>query len=407
MNKNGLSSIDSGIEAIRSGQMIIVVDDAKRENEGDLIFAADFVTPEKVNFMATYGRGLICVSATAKRLAELDIEPMAQKNTSLIKTNFYTSVDYITGTTTGISAFDRSKTIKAFTDKKVKGVHFARPGHVFPLCAKQDGVLRRAGHTEASIDFCRLAGLSSVGVLCEVMNTDGTMARIPDLVRFAKTHGLKICSISDLIGYRVEREVLIQREVRAKLPTDYGVFEMIVYEAKNDYKCNVALVYGDISTASKDNPILVRVHSECLTGDIFYSKRCDCGLQLREAMKKIVRAGAGVIVYMRQEGRGIGLVNKIKSYVLQDEGFDTVEANRKLGFPADMRDYGVGAQILKDLGATDVNILTNNPKKMVGLKGYGITIHGRTPLLVVGNQENKNYLKTKKEKMGHLLDLDE
>jgi 3,4-dihydroxy 2-butanone 4-phosphate synthase/GTP cyclohydrolase II len=401
-----LSPIPEVIDAICQGQMIIVVDDEKRENEGDLIMAAEFVTPYAINFMATYGKGLICLSTTLDRLQELEIGPMVDNNTSLMSTPFYISVDYLKGTTTGISASDRAKTILAFSDEGTKPKDFARPGHIFPLCAKEGGVLRRAGHTEAVVDFCQLAKLKPAGVLCEILNEDGTMARLGDLRRFSRKHDLKICSIEDLISYRLEQESLITKEVTTNLPTEYGDFQMCVYESISDKKGHVALVYGDISNCSAEKPLLVRVHSECLTGDVFHSKRCDCGHQLSMAMTKVVKEGSGIILYMRQEGRGIGFVNKIKAYALQDAGLDTVEANRQLGFPADMRNYGIGAQILKDLGATYINILTNNPKKMVGLKGYGITICDRIPLEVDSTKENQEYLKTKKEKLGHYLDLE-
>ncbi|OED35849.1 bifunctional 3,4-dihydroxy-2-butanone 4-phosphate synthase/GTP cyclohydrolase II [PVC group bacterium (ex Bugula neritina AB1)] len=402
-----LSSIEEGIESIRQGKILIVVDDEKRENEGDLIMAAEFITPEAVNFMVTYGRGLICVSTTLERLTSLKIDPMVQTNTSLMQTPFYTSVDYVVNTTTGISTADRAKTIRSFVDPETSPQDLAKPGHIFPLCAKEDGVLRRAGHTEAVVDFCCLAGLSPAGVLCEILNEDGTMARLPDLKDFAKKHDLKICSIADLISYRLSKESLVQKEVSTNLPTEHGNFDLIVYESKSDFKGHVALTYGDISKVDEKDPLLVRVHSECLTGDVFHSNRCDCGKQLNTAMEMIAKKGRGIILYMRQEGRGIGFLNKMRAYALQDSGLDTVEANQKLGFPPDMRNYGIGAQILKDLGALHINILTNNPKKMVGLKGYGITIHKRIPLLVSSTKENQNYLKTKKEKLGHLLELDE
>ncbi|CUS87797.1 3,4-dihydroxy 2-butanone 4-phosphate synthase / GTP cyclohydrolase II, partial [Candidatus Kryptonium thompsonii] len=388
----------------KNGKIVIVVDDEDRENEGDFIIAAEKVTPEAVNFMAKYGRGLICVAITELRARELELEPMVDFNTSKHNTAFLVSVDYIRGTTTGISAFDRAKTIQAIVDPNSKPGDFAKPGHVFPLQAVEGGVLRRAGHTEAAVDLARLAGLYPAGVLCEIMNDDGTMARVPELFKIAKKFGLKIITIKDLISYRLKREKLIRKITTTKLPTKYGFFELHLYESLTDGKVHVALVKGKVDDGE---PVLVRVHSECLTGDVFGSFRCDCGDQLHSSMKMIEQEGRGVLLYMRQEGRGIGLVNKIKAYRLQDEGKDTVEANEMLGFKPDLRDYGIGAQILVDLGIKKMRLLTNNPKKIVGLAGYGLEIVERVPIEIQPNEVNIHYLRTKRDKLGHLILMDE
>jgi 3,4-dihydroxy 2-butanone 4-phosphate synthase/GTP cyclohydrolase II len=398
------NTIDEAIEDIRAGKIVIVVDDEDRENEGDFIMAAEKVTPESVNFMAKYGRGLICVAITEGRARELEFEPMVEFNTTRHGTAFLVSVDYLKGTTTGISAFDRAATIKAIVDPNTKPSDFAKPGHIFPLQAVEGGVLRRAGHTEAAVDLARLAGLYPAGVLCEIMNDDGTMARVPDLFKIAKKFGLKIITIKDLISYRLKREKLVRKITTTKLPTKYGFFELHLYESLTDGKVHVALVKGKIDDGE---PVLVRVHSECLTGDVFGSFRCDCGEQLHSAMKMIEREGKGVLLYMRQEGRGIGLVNKIKAYRLQDEGKDTVEANEMLGFKPDLRDYGIGAQILVDLGVRKMRLLTNNPKKIVGLAGYGLEVVERVPIEIEPNEVNINYLKTKRDKLGHLILMNE
>ncbi len=398
------NTIEEAIEDIKNGKMVIVVDDEDRENEGDFIMAAEKVTPDDVNFMAKYGRGLICVAITEQRALELEFEPMVEFNTSRHGTAFLVSVDYKKGTTTGISAYDRAKTIKAIVSPDAKPTDFAKPGHIFPLQAVEGGVLRRAGHTEAAVDLARLAGLYPAGVLCEIMNDDGTMARVPDLLKIAKKFGLKIITIKDLISYRLKREKLIRKITTTKLPTKYGFFELHLYESLTDGKVHVALVKGKID---ENEPILVRVHSECLTGDVFGSFRCDCGDQLHSAMKMIEREGRGVLLYMRQEGRGIGLVNKIKAYRLQDEGKDTVEANEMLGFKPDLRDYGIGAQILVDLGVRKMRLLTNNPKKIIGLAGYGLEVVERVPIEIQPNDININYLRTKRDKLGHLILLDE
>ncbi len=398
--KQAFDSIEAVIEDLRKGRMVIVVDDADRENEGDLIMAAEHATPEAVNFMAKHGRGLICVPTTAERLQQLGIERMVSNNRETFKTDFQVSVDAARGITTGISAADRARTIQVMADPTAVLDDLVQPGHVFPLRAKPGGVLQRAGHTEAAVDLVKLAGCRSIGVICEIMSDDGSMARLPELVDFAKKHGLKICTIEALIKYRRTREKLVERMEVVKLPSEYGDFDLYLYRSKLDGQHHLALVKGHV--AGRKN-VLVRVHSECLTGDVFGSKRCDCGPQLRQAMRQVSEEGRGVIVYMRQEGRGIGLASKLKAYKLQEQGYDTVEANRKLGYPMDLREYGLGAQILCDLGLKTIRLLTNNPKKVVGLEGYGLEIVEQVPIRVKPNPHNAKYLRVKREKLGHRL----
>ncbi len=397
-----IAPIEELIRDMRTGKMVIMVDDEDRENEGDVVIAAEKVTPKAINFMARYACGLICLSLTEERVRFLRLPLMVRDNTSPYNTAFTVSIEAKEGVTTGISAHDRAKTVLTAIDDKATADDLARPGHIFPLMARNGGVLVRVGHTEASVDLARLAGLKPAGVICEVMKEDGSMARLPDLEVFAKAHGLKIGTIADLIKYKMRTETLVRRVVETKIPTSYGgEFKLIVYDNDVDDKEHLAFVKGDIDG---DEPILVRVHSECLTGDVFGSMRCDCGDQLRTAMAMMEKEGKGVLVYMRQEGRGIGLVNKIRCYRLQDEGMDTVEANEALGFSPDLRDYGLGAQILHDLGVRKMRLITNNPRKRKGLEGYGLSVVERVPLEIRATENNIHYLKTKREKLGHILE---
>jgi len=395
-----VSLVQDALKDIAAGKIVIVIDDEDRENEGDFVMAAEKVTPEAINFMATHGRGLICVSATGERIEELGLKPMVAVNTSLYGTPFTESIDVIHSTTTGISAYDRAATVRAFADAKFARKDFARPGHVFPLRAREGGVLRRAGHTEASVDLARLAGLYPAGVLCEIMDEDGRMAKLTALRRIAERFRLRIVTVDDLIRYRMTEEKQVRCTARTSIPTPYGTFELRLYECMLDNYHHIALIKGEVS--GREN-VLVRVHSECMTGDVFGSLRCDCGEQLRLALKRIAEEGRGVLLYMRQEGRGIGLVNKLKAYALQDSGLDTVEANEHLGFPPDPRDYGIGAQILADLALHKIRLLTNNPRKIVGLEGYGLKVSERVPISVGATEHNREYLETKRDKLGHLI----
>jgi 3,4-dihydroxy 2-butanone 4-phosphate synthase/GTP cyclohydrolase II len=397
-----LSTIPEAIEDIKAGRFVIIVDDDDREDEGDLVMAAEKVIPEAVNFMATHARGLICMPVVGQRLDELNLPPMVTDNTSKHTTAFAVSVEAKHKVSTGISAADRAATVKAIIDPATRPEDLARPGHMFPLRARDGGVLVRAGHTEAIVDLARLAGLYPAGVVCEIMSPDGEMARLPELEVMAEKHGIKIVTVADLIAYRRRTEKLVHRVAEAKLPTENGEFQAVAYKSDIDPGEHLALVMGDISG---DEPVLARVHSECLTGDVFGSKRCDCGQQVSLAMKAIAKEGRGVLLYMRQEGRGIGFHNKICAYALQDEGQDTVEANLSLGFEPDLRDYGIGAQILADLGLHQIKLLTNNPRKVVGLEGYGLSVVATMPIVVLPNRHNRRYLETKKKKMGHLLEV--
>jgi 3,4-dihydroxy 2-butanone 4-phosphate synthase/GTP cyclohydrolase II len=394
------ATIDEAVEDIRAGRMLVVVDDEDRENEGDLLMAADKATPESVNFMAKHGRGIICMPMLGDRLDELQVSMMVSDNTAPLGTAFTVSVDARRGVTTGTSAYDRAVTIRTLVDPRTRSEDLTRPGHVFPLRAMPGGVLRRAGHTEAAVDLARLAGCAPAGVICEVLDEDGGMARLPELMQLARTHGLKVITIKALIEYRIQKEKLVRRSATTRMPTDYGEFTLIAYETTVDDRVPLALVMGDVAG---DEPTLVRVHSECLPGDVFGCRRCDCGSQLYKALALIEREGRGILVYMRQEGRGIGLLNKLRAYELQDQGKDTVEANHALGFRADLRHYGIGAQILVDLGVKNLRILTNNPKKIVGIEGYGLHVSERVPIEIPATDANRRYLLTKRDKLGHLF----
>jgi 3,4-dihydroxy 2-butanone 4-phosphate synthase/GTP cyclohydrolase II len=399
-SRSPFATVEAALAAVRAGRMIVVVDDEDRENEGDLTMAASMVTPEHINFMVKHGRGLLCLAMTPERLDELEIPLEVADNSSRRDTAMCVSIDAKLGTTTGVSAADRARTIQVATAEETRPRDLARPGHVFPLRARTGGVLVRAGHTEAAVDLSRIAGLPPAGAICEVMNEDGTMARVPELTRFARKHGLLIITIADLIRYRMKNESLVRRVAKASLPTAHGPFTIVGYESLIDGQGHVAMVRGDIAGGDE---VLVRVHSKCLTGDVFHSTRCDCGAQLDTAMERIAQAGRGVLLYLHQEGRGIGLLNKIRAYELQDEGLDTVEANERLGFKPDQRDYGIGAQILRDLGVKTMRLLTNNPRKFVGLEGYGLSVVESVPLEVASSEFTHRYLKTKKEKLGHKL----
>ena len=394
------ASIEEAIEAVRAGRMIIVVDDEDRENEGDLTIAAEKITPEAVNFMARLGRGLICMPMTAERLDQLELPLMVNQNTTTLNTAFCVTIEAKHAVSTGISASDRAATVRAAINPNTKPSDLARPGHMFPLRARDGGVMVRAGQTEAAVDLARIAGLYPAGVICEIMNEDGTMARVPELSKFAKKHGLLMITIADLIKHRMRTERLVKRVASAEMPTEYGLFRIVAYQNQVDGETHIALVRGDVGNG-KD--VLVRVHSKCLTGDVFHSGRCDCGAQLETALTRIGQEGRGVLLYLNQEGRGIGLANKIRAYELQDQGLDTVEANERLGFKADQRDYGIGAQILNDLGVQTMRLLTNNPRKFVGLQGYGLAISEAVPLEIPASDSTRRYLKTKKDKLGHRL----
>ncbi len=398
-----LNTIEEALEDIKAGKVIIVVDDENRENEGDFLTAARNSSPEIINFMATHGRGLICAPLSEDRCAELNLELMVQNNNSHYETPFTISVDLVgNGCTTGISASDRDKTIKALIDPVTKPNQLGKPGHIFPLRARNGGVLRRAGHTEAAVDLSRMAGFEEAGIIVEILNEDGTMARLPQLMEIAKKHDMKIISIEDLISYRLQHESLVEKQIEIKLPTEYGDFKLVHYSQTTDGKEHLALVKGEWE---KDEPILVRVHSSCMTGDIFGSCRCDCGPQLQTAMQMVEKAGKGIVLYMNQEGRDIGLLNKLKAYKLQEEGYDTLEANLKLGFKGDQRDYGIGAQILRDLGVSKMKLMSNNPKKRTGLIGYGLEVVDNVAIEIEANAHNKGYLETKRDKMGHTLKM--